>query len=244
MDEHCDLARAISTILIPVNCSSLEDKAGFVSLVELQTVANPFETNRQPAPGQEIGDGQAQRFKRVAWPHLASLLRTARYLTRHQQEAEDVVQETMLKAMKAIDSFQEGTNVKAWLMTILRRTFIDRLRANRSRQHEVRLDSYDQVEGREEAATSGQLDDRWDNPEKILDQFEDKDMVEALKTLPDEIRWTLLLVDIEQLDYAGAARVLEIPVGTVKSRAHRGRGMLRDRLFTKARQRGWVESKA
>jgi RNA polymerase sigma-70 factor (ECF subfamily) len=212
--------------------------------VELQTVANPFGNNRQPASRQAINDGQAQRFKRLAWPHLAGLLRTARYLTRHQQEAEDVVQETMLKAMKAIDSFQEGTDVKAWLMTILRRTFIDRLRASRSHQHEVRLDAGDQVEFREETATPGELDDRWDNPEKILDQFEDKEIVETLNTLPDEIRWTLLLVDVEQLDYAGAARVLEVPVGTIKSRAHRGRGMLRDRLFTKAQQRGWVEIKA
>ncbi len=244
MDEHCGSAHAVSTLLIPVNCKSLKDKVAFIYLVELQTVANPLGINRQHAAGQAINDGQAKRFKRLAWPHLAFLLRTARYLARHEQEAEDVVQETMLKAMKAIDSFQEGTNVKAWLMTILRRTFIDRLRANRSRQHEVRLDSCDQVEGREEAATSGELDDRWDNPEKILDQFEDKDMIEALQTLPDEIRWTLLLVDIEQLDYAGAARVLEIPVGTVKSRAHRGRGMLRDRLFSKAQQRGWVEIKA
>jgi len=212
--------------------------------MELQAVANPLITNRQAATGQGIDDGQAQRFKRLAWPHLASLLRTARYLTRHQQEAEDVVQETMLKAMKAIDSFQDGTNVKAWLMTILRRTYIDRLRMSRSRQYEVGLDISDQVESREEVATSGQLDDRWDDPEKILDQFEDQDVIQALNTLPDEIRWTLLLIDVEQLDYAGAARVMEVPVGTVKSRAHRGRAMLRDRLFAKAQQRGWVEAKA
>ncbi len=204
-------------------------------------MANSLEINRKTASSHGIDDGQAQRFKRLAWPHLDSLLRTAKYLTRHQQEAEDVVQEAMLKAMKAIDSFEDGTNAKAWLMTILRRTYIDRLRASRSRVHEVRLDACDPVESGSETATPGELDDRWENPQKMLDQFENRDMIEALTTLPDDICWTLLLVDVEQLDYAGAAKVLDVPVGTVKSRAHRGRGMLRDRLFTTAQQRGWVE---
>jgi len=207
-------------------------------------MADSLGINRKAAPGHGIDDGQAQRFKRLAWPHLASLLRTARYLTRHPQEAEDVVQEAMLKAMKAIDSFKEGTDVKAWLMTILRRTHIDRLRASRSRGYAVGLDGCDPGESRSEAAAPGELDDRWRNPQKMLDQFEDRDMIEALTALPDEIRWTLLLIDVEQLDYAGAARVLEVPVGTVKSRAHRGRGMLRDRLFKKAQQHGWVAIKA
>ena len=168
---------------------------------------------------------------------MGVLLRTARYMTRHQQEAEDVVQETMLKAMKAIDSFQDGTEMQAWLMAILRRTFIDRWRAVR-RHEEVSLDEIE-VDAIE-ADPVGVFDDRWDNPEEMLDRFDDEVVIGALKLLPQEIRWTLILLDVEQMDQAEASMILEVPVGTVKSRAYRGRQMLRDRLYRIAQKRGWV----
>ena len=88
---------------------------------------------------------------------------------------------------------------------------------------------------------AGVFDSQWDEPEMILEGFEDAEVISALKALPEEIRWTLLLVDVENLDHQEAARVLEVPEGTIKSRAFRGRGMLRDRLFRLAQQRGLVK---
>jgi RNA polymerase sigma-70 factor (ECF subfamily) len=180
-------------------------------------------------------DNPEDRFHRLAWPQVPTLLRTAGYLTRDTHAAEDLVQETMIRAMKNMASFEEGTDIRAWLMTIMRRTHIDLYRADRKHRDVVSLDA---AEGLRitlpDEREAGAYDDRWDNPEEILERFADDVVVLALKTLPEEIRWTLLLVDVEQLDHADAASVLGVPVGTIKSRAHRGRAMLRDRLHQHA----------
>ncbi len=185
-----------------------------------------------------LSEDEVRRFKRAAWPYLPVLLRTARYFTRRDDEAEDLVQDVMLKAMRAMDSFQDGTDMKAWLMTILRRTFIDRVRSMKRRQKEVSLATIEDVANDEKPA--GVFDDNWDHPEQILDRFEDQAVIDALKALPDAIRWTLLLVDVEQMEQTETATILDVPVGTIKSRTHRGRKMLRDRLYQVAQERGWV----
>lgn len=182
---------------------------------------------------------QRELFQRLAWPHRAVLMRTARYLTRRDSEAEDLVQETLIKAMNAIDTFQEGTDMKAWLTTILRRTHIDRIRADQRRPAAVSLDACAPMELADDAAEVGIYDDRWNEPQELLNRFEDQAVIDALKTLPEATRWSLILVDVEQMDLADAAGVLEVPVGTIKSRVHRGRRMLRDRLFEVAQRRGW-----
>ena len=99
------------------------------------------------------------------------------------------------------------------------------------------------IQRRRPSRSAGVFDSRWDEPEMILEGFEDAEVIAALKELPDEIRWTLLLVDVEDMDHREAARVLEVPEGTIKSRAFRGRGMLRDRLFELARQRGLAKAR-
>lgn len=183
---------------------------------------------------------QAARFERLVVPHMATLLRSAQYLTRSDQHAEDLVQETMIKAMRAIDRFQDGTDIKAWLLTILRRCQIDAVRTNRHHARSVSIEQADMDlpdDGQEQA---GQHDGDWTDPAALMERFGDADVIAALKGLPQDIRWTLLLVDVEQLDHAAAATVLDIPIGTVKSRAHRGRAMLRDRLHGWARDRGWI----
>ncbi len=183
-----------------------------------------------------------ERVKQTIWPLLPVLLRTARYLTGSAEQAEDLVQETVLKAMGAIDRFQAGTNAKAWLLTIMRRLHIDMLRVSQRRVRTVSIDGEDGVEpAARDDQPAGVFDSRWDEPEMILEGFEDAEVITALKALPEEIRWTLLLVDVEDMDHQEAARVLEVPEGTIKSRAFRGRGMLRDRLFHLARQRGLVK---
>jgi len=194
----------------------------------------------QGMTAEPISQAAAQRFKRLAWPEMAVVLRTAQCLTHHQAEAEDLAQETMLKAMHAIDTYQDGTNIRAWLLTILRRTHIDRLRARRTRPAECPIDET-RIEAPDDAtATVGRFDPQWTEPEQLINRFEDQAVADALRQLPRDIRWTLLLVDVEQMEQADAARVLGVAVGTIKSRAHRGRAMLRDLLHQHAARRGWV----
>jgi len=192
---------------------------------------------------EPISEAQAERFKRLAWPELAVVLRTAQVLTRREAEAEDLAQETMVKAMRAIDSYREGTDIRAWLLTILRRTHIDRLRARQARPAETPLDEGQITSSAGQAEAAGEYDDRWAAPEQLMNRFEDEAVIEALRALPEEIRWTLLLVDVEGMEQAEAAAVLGVAVGTIKSRAHRGRAMLRDHLHRLAARRGWVEGR-
>jgi RNA polymerase sigma-70 factor (ECF subfamily) len=192
---------------------------------------------------QELSAAQTDRFEQLVWPLLPGLLRSARFLTRRDAQADDLVQDTMFKALRFIDSYEEGTNVRAWLMTILRHTHIDTLRAGRRRAADVSIDAAVDL-GLVQAADAEPecFDDQWAQPEQLLERFEDQAVIEALQGLPEDIRWTLLLVDVEQIDHAEAARILEVPVGTIKSRAFRGRRMLRDHLFVVARDRGWVSA--
>ena len=175
-----------------------------------------------------------KRFYAEVWPHAATVLRTARYLTHDQAEADDLSQEVMLKAFRSLEQLQAGTDAKAWLMTILRHTRIDRIRAAASHGRDVSLEDL----GSEPAATAAgdAGGDVWSEPEAVLQEFSDQQVIEALKKLPEEIRWTLLLVDVEGMDQADAATILGVPVGTIKSRAHRGRAMLREALTPLARE--------
>lgn len=180
-----------------------------------------------------------RRFYTLVWPHAQLVLRAAHYLVRGAAEADDVAQETMLKAFRAIDTFQDGTDARAWLMTILRNTRIDHFRDAAPRAADVSL----QRLGEEPAGGGGGCgsngDGRhvaWDDPDALMESFGDDHVIAALHRLPEEIRWTLLLVDVEGMDHADAAAVLDVPVGTVKSRAFRGRAMLRDALVPVARE--------
>ena len=174
---------------------------------------------------------RTDRFYAELWPHRAVVLRAARFLTHHDADADDLAQEAMLKGFDALDSLSPGSNGKAWLLTILRHAHIDRVRA---RREEVSLDAMDadlpaEPSGAEDA-------DAWGDPARTFAEFSDPQLIHALKSLPAEIRWTLLLVDVEGLDDADAAGVLKVPTGTIKSRLHRGRRMLRDALLPLAKK--------
>lgn len=185
---------------------------------------------------------QAQRrFYELVWPQLPVLLRTAQILWGpNMAEAEDLAQETMLKAYRSIHQFQDGTDVRAWLLTILRNARIDRIRSTAAAARNVSL------EGLAQDPPARALHERPDreavvaNPEIVLEQFTDQQVIEALNRLPEEMRWTLLLVDVEGLDDKEAAEVLRVPVGTIKSRAHRGRAMLREVLQPEVKRDGAV----
>jgi RNA polymerase sigma-70 factor, ECF subfamily len=162
------------------------------------------------------------------WPHRAMVVRTARFLARNRVEADDLAQETLVKAFKSIARFDPASNAKSWISSILRNTWIDQLRA-RGRHGTVL--AVDDLEGEIEERNHVTETDTSD-AEALLERFSDERIILALKNLPEEIRWTLLLVDVESLDHAVAAEILGVPVGTVKSRAHRGRKMMKEMLIS------------
>lgn len=183
-----------------------------------------LETTNPPTTG---------RFYELVWPHLQNVLRTAKLICRDDVEAEDLTQETMLKAYRRIECLREDERVRPWLMAILRNTHIDRTRVHKHRELSLDELEWDPAEREEQSWTEPK--DCWDDPDSALDGFSDRQVIGALKKLPKDIRWTLLLVDIEGMQDAEAARVLGVPVGTVKSRLHRGRQMLRASLYPLAR---------
>jgi RNA polymerase sigma-70 factor (ECF subfamily) len=181
-----------------------------------------------------MNKGEAtDRFYAEIWPHRATVLRTARYFTSSDADADDLAQDTLMKAFSSLDSFEPGSNAKGWLMTILRHTHIDRVRSLHS--SDVSLDSL-AVDVPDDHQPEQNLD-AWQNADQALQAFGDAEIISALKRLPHDICWTLLLVDVEGMDDRDAAKVLKIPAGTVKSRLHRGRRMLRETLAPLAKDR-------
>jgi RNA polymerase sigma-70 factor (ECF subfamily) len=189
----------------------------------------------------EMKFSKASRFHALAWPHAETVLQAARYLTRDDSDAEDLAQETLLKAYRRIECLRDDARAKPWLKTILRNTHVDRARV--SRRSELSLDELEldppaaECHGGNGCGSPRCREAVLENPEIIMQDFEDADVLGALRKLPKDIRWTLLLVDVEGLLEAEAAAALRIPVGTVKSRLHRGRNMLRGALHGVAVER-------
>lgn len=181
----------------------------------------------------------SKRFHELVWPLRAGVLRAARIQTGNLAEAEDLAQDTLIKAFKAIASFQFGTDPKAWLLAILRNARIDWLRKNSNSKQNVSVD------GLIDEPAAGVLQERlsedaWADPAEMLSMFSDAQVIEALQTVSEDLRWTLLLVDVEELDHRDAAKILGVPIGTVKSRIHRGRAVLYRALLPLARDRRLV----
>lgn len=172
-------------------------------------------------------------FENLTVPLLDALYRTARALTGDDHDARDLVQATYLKAMKRFSRFRKGTNCKAWMMTIMRNTWIDRLRHRKVTGPALQLDEQrlpDRARGRE---AGGRL-------ENLLERFSDAQVIDALMELPEHQRTALYLSDVEGMDQSEVAEVLDIPVGTVKSRVSRARGVLREKLEAHARDLGFL----
>jgi RNA polymerase sigma-70 factor (ECF subfamily) len=178
---------------------------------------------------------QSRRFYALVWPHRADVLRVARFLSRSHTTAEDLSQETLLKAFRAVDRLEAGLGVKTWLLQILRNTWLDRLRVTAGRPAEKSLTELS-VDAESAVLPEGAMSETWGDPDAVLAAFSDQQVIDALHDLPDEIRWSLLLVEVEGLSVQEAAEVLDVPAGTIKSRTHRGRRMLREKLLPLARE--------
>ena len=179
-------------------------------------------------------------FERDAMELAPQLYSAALRMTRNPADAEDVVQETYLKAYRAYDSFEEGTNLKAWLYRILTNTYINRYRKKQRRPHEVDLAEvedlylYKRIGSAETSAASRSAE------MEVLEAFVDDDVRNAIESLPDHFRMPVLLADVEGFSYKEIAEMLEVPIGTVMSRLHRGRKSLQKALWEFARERGLV----
>jgi RNA polymerase sigma-70 factor (ECF subfamily) len=178
-------------------------------------------------------DQITKQFYALVWPHRTDVLRVAQFLCRDGSVAEDLAQETLLKAFRALSGVQTATrDLKPWLLVILRNIWKDRIRASHA---EMSLEALKE-EPEAGPAASNDVAEFWKDPQMLMDAFSDQQIIEAMKTLPEEIRWTLLLVDIEGIGMHEAAEILQVPSGTIKSRAHRGRAMLRESLLPLARE--------
>ena len=174
------------------------------------------------------------QFEREALPHLDAVYTAALRLTRNEDSAADLVQETMLRALRFFHLFEAGTNCRAWLLTILHNNFRNVWRRN-GREPVLPIQDFEiELETRRFGPES------WDSsPEKILSARHMGEVIEAaLETLPEDFRKALLLVDAQELNYAEASSVLGAPIGTIKSRVSRGRAMMRHALSRLGRVEG------
>jgi len=188
-------------------------------------------------PRDDPGESRRVEFEAAALPHLEHLYGAAFYLCADRDRAADLVQETMLRGLRFFDQFEPGTNCRAWLLTILHNTFRNMYRSSRRERAQVDID--EPWTAREATDASG-VDE---NPETlVLADMMDDEVVRALAELPDDFRAAIVLVDLEELSYAEAARALECPVGTVRSRLSRGRRHLAEKLAGYARRRGLSRS--
>ncbi len=178
-------------------------------------------------------------FERYALPHRDSVYTACLYLTQHRGEAEDLFQDTYLRAFRFFHQFTPGTNCRAWLLTIMHNAFKSRyshhLRASRTLEFDGAAHEYEK-----KLFADGEAG-RDDPAEVVLSRVVDSEITEALHALPEEYRSTLLLVDIEELTYEEASTLLGCPIGTVRSRLSRARRLLRQMLATYARERGYTE---
>jgi RNA polymerase sigma-70 factor (ECF subfamily) len=180
-----------------------------------------------------------ERFERDVLPLLPSLYGAAIRLTRNPTDAEDLVQETYLRAFRGFAGFQEGTNLKAWLYRILTNSFIN---TYRKKQREPQF-----VEGPDdidEWYLFDKLGARSVEPSaeiEVLDKIPDESVKAALESLPENFRLPVLLADVEGFSYKEIAEIMDSPVGTVMSRLHRGRKALQKALWETAKERGLVD---
>jgi len=181
---------------------------------------------------------EQERFAEQAMEYMSPLYAAALRMTRNPSDAEDLVQETYLKAYRGFGGFTEGTNLKAWLYRILTNTYINTYRAKKRRPDETELDEVEDLYlyrrlGGLEAANRGRSAE-----DELMDTFTETEVKLAIEALPEQFRLAVILADVEGFSYKEIAKILDVPIGTVMSRLHRGRKNLQKQLYSFASDRG------
>jgi RNA polymerase sigma-70 factor (ECF subfamily) len=180
------------------------------------------------------------RFAEETMEFMPSLYSAAMRLTHNSSDAEDLVQETYLKAYRAYGGFREGTYLKAWLYKILTNTFINSYRAKRRRPEESELDEVEDLYLYRRLAQSEAADTGYSAEDRALERITDTEVKEAIEALPEAFRIPVILADVEGFSYKEIAEITDVPIGTVMSRLHRGRKGLQKALAYYGLQRGLV----
>jgi len=188
-----------------------------------------------PASNPPPAEEKRSSFEREALVHLDALYRVALRLSGNPADAEDLVQEAMLRAYRSWDRFTLGTNAKGWLLTILRNLFINEYRRRRRHPETVDLDTIEPFAVFEDVQADPQG--------ALFDRIVDDEVLRAVDELPEVFRETVMLSDVEGLSYEEIAKVLDVPVGTVKSRLYRGRRMLQAKLYEYAVSMGYIKGR-
>ncbi len=182
-------------------------------------------------------DPRHKDFEQQTLPHMEILYNYALRMTGNKEDAKDLLQETFLKAYRFWDKFEQGTNLRAWLFRIMKNTYINVYRKEAKEPDKV---DYNDIENYYDLIRDQNSDDN-DLQTKIFGQLLDDDVSKALESLPEEFRTVVILCDIEGLSYEEIAEFSQIPVGTVRSRLHRGRKLLYAKLYDYAKGRGFIK---
>ena len=180
------------------------------------------------------------QFTSDAMQYAPQLFSTALRMTRNSSDAEDLVQETYIKGWRSFHTFQEGTNLRAWLFRIMTNTYINKYNAQKRKGTEVELDDVEELFLYKRLGSIDQSQLSSSAEDQMLDLFTDDEVKNALESLPEDFRIPVLLSDVDGFSYKEIAEMLEIPIGTVMSRLHRGRKAMQKMLYEYARDRGLI----
>lgn len=183
-------------------------------------------------------------FVEQSMEYMQPLYTAALRMTRNAADAEDLVQETYLRAYRAFGSFQEGTNLRAWLYRILTNTFINSYRSKKRRPEVTDVEDIEDLYLYKRLGASTSTDQGRSAEEELFEHITDTEVKEAIEALPEQFRMAVLLADVEGFSYKEIADMLDVPIGTVMSRIHRGRRALQKALLEFGRERGLVSDSA
>jgi RNA polymerase sigma-70 factor, ECF subfamily len=182
-----------------------------------------------------------ETFSVDAMQYAPQLFSTALRMTRNRADAEDLMQETYTKAWRAFDSYQQGTNLRAWLFRILTNTYINKYNSQLRKPTETELDEVEELYLFKRLGAFDQSQLSQSAEDQMLEMFTDDEVKNAIEELPETFRIPLLMSDVEGFSYKEIAEILDVPIGTVMSRLHRGRKAMQKMLYEYAKERGLVD---